>query len=64
MEPHKKYPMNTSTSWTQPWPSEQHIFGLMDDVHLEMLIQDMMCEGIDSSDAKTMLENIGIKCDD
>lgn len=57
MEPHKKYPMSMSISWTQTWPD------LMDDTQLEILIQDMLCEGIDSSDAKAMLENIGIKCD-
>ena len=51
--------MNTSTSWTQPWPGVQ--VDIMDDVQLEMLIQDVLFDEEDTSIAAEMLNEIGIR---
>lgn len=55
MEPKRIQPMNTSASWTQPWPVQ-----IMDEVQLEMLIQDVLFDEDDTRIASEMLNNIGI----
>jgi hypothetical protein len=56
MEPKQQKLMSISTSWTQPWPVE-----IIDDVHLEMLLQDMLFDEEDTSTASKMLNSIGIR---
>lgn len=55
MEPRKQI-MSFSTSWTQPWPVE-----VMDDIQLEMLVQDLLFDEEDTSEACKMLNSIGIR---
>jgi hypothetical protein len=59
-------PFNISVSWTQPLQSYHlqvgHWTDKMDDTQLEILIQDMLSEHSDYSEATSMLETIGIKC--
>jgi hypothetical protein len=59
-------PFNISVSWTQPLQSYRvdvsHWTDKMDDTQLEILIQDMLSEHSDYSEASAMLEAIGIKC--
>ena len=56
MEGDKKQIMNLNISWTQPWPVE-----VMDDIQLEMLVQDLLFDEEDTSEACKMLNSIGIR---
>ena len=56
MDGNKKQPMNSSISWTQPWPVE-----VMDDIQLEMLVQDLLFDECDTVIACEMLNRIGIQ---